>query len=59
MTVPVMLCGSETWVLSQQHLSRIQATEMKFLRFLAGYSLSEKVSNQEIDMIARRCTYNK
>lgn len=36
------------WMLSQQHLFRIKATEIKFLCSLAGYTISGKMLKQEI-----------
>lgn len=36
--IPVSQCGSEIWLLSQRHLSRIHGTEIKPLRSLAGHT---------------------
>jgi hypothetical protein len=42
-----VLYGSETWILKEQDKSRITATEMKFLRKIAKYTLFDHKRNHE------------
>lgn len=48
MAVPTITYGSETWTMTAQHIARIQAAEMKFLRPIAGYQRTDKKHNTEI-----------
>lgn len=48
MALPALLYGSENWVLKKRDESRIEASEMKFLRYVAGYTLMDKKRNDEI-----------
>ena len=34
--VPALLYGCESWTLQARHMSRLQAVEMKYLRWVAG-----------------------
>lgn len=48
MAVPVVLYGSETWVLSKREQTRLQAAEMKFLRAVKGCTLEDRNRNEDI-----------
>ena len=41
--VPALTCGHELWVVTEKMRLRIQATEMSFLRRVAGLSLRDRV----------------
>jgi hypothetical protein len=38
LAVPVLLYGSECWILTKQQLQQIESSEMRFLRSVGGYS---------------------
>jgi hypothetical protein len=42
------LYGSENWTLTASQGRRIEATEMKFLRPLAGHTLNDHITNDSI-----------
>ena len=46
--VPVLLYGFETWIPAKKHLSRIHASEMRFLRFLKGCTRRDRFYNEDI-----------
>lgn len=48
MAIPTLLYGSECWVLKQREMSRIQASEMKFLRAVKGCTKADHERNQDI-----------
>ena len=43
---PAMLYGSETWPTKIEDIRKIQRSEMRILRWMAGVSLSERESNE-------------
>ena len=43
---PAMLYGSETWSTKVEDIRKIQRSEMRMLRWMAGVSLSERKSNE-------------
>jgi hypothetical protein len=43
MAVPVLLYGCENWALNRVDRRKIESTEMKFLRRVAGYTLRDEV----------------
>ena len=43
---PAMLYGSETWPTKIEDIRKIQRSEMRMLRWMAGVSLSERKSNE-------------
>ena len=46
--VPTLLYSSEIWTLSSKDFSRIQAAEIKFFRFVKGYTILDKVRNEDV-----------
>jgi hypothetical protein len=40
--------GSEIWTLTEQDKSRLKASEMKFLRRTAGYTLLDHKKNEDV-----------
>jgi hypothetical protein len=42
MEVPALIYGSENWSLNRSDRRKIEATEMRFLRLVAGYTLWDK-----------------
>lgn len=48
MAVPMLLYGSEFWILTKKEERRIEAVEMRFLRSVAGYSLLDKIRSDDI-----------
>ena len=45
---PTLIYGHEQWVISERIQSRLKATEIRFLRKVAGFSLRDKVQNNNI-----------
>ena len=45
---PVLLYGSETWILTKKLKSRIQATEMRVLRLIHGVTKRDRIRNENI-----------
>ncbi|KAJ4434368.1 hypothetical protein ANN_22927 [Periplaneta americana] len=48
LALPTLLYGSEIWTLKKKDMNRIKATEMKFFRRTAGYTLLDRKRNEEI-----------
>lgn len=48
MALPALLYGCENWVLRKKDERRIEAVEMKFFRFVAGYTLLDKKRSEDI-----------
>jgi hypothetical protein len=48
LAIPALIYGSEIWTLTQQDKSRLKASEMKFLRRTAGYTLLDHKKNEDI-----------
>ncbi|KAJ4452195.1 hypothetical protein ANN_03713 [Periplaneta americana] len=48
MALPVVMYGSEAWVLKEKEKSKIQAAEMSFLRAVKGCTREEHIRNEKI-----------
>ena len=48
MVVPMLLYGCKTWTILKRHESRLQVTEMRFLRRVEGMTKLDRVSNEDI-----------
>lgn len=48
MAAPVLLYGCESWTMRKKDTSRIQTTEMKFLRRIKGCTLRDRIRNIDI-----------
>lgn len=48
MAVPMLMYGSENWALNRSDVRKVETSEMKFLRRVAGLTLRDQVSNNEI-----------
>jgi hypothetical protein len=48
LAIPALIYGREIWTLTQQDKSRLKASEMKFLRRTAGYTLLDHNKNEDI-----------
>ena len=47
MVVPTLLYGCETWTIQKRHVSRLQVTEMRYLRRVEGVTKLDKVRNED------------
>ncbi|XP_023310553.1 uncharacterized protein LOC111691870 [Anoplophora glabripennis] len=45
---PILTYGCETWILTRQHKSKIQATEMKYLRRVRGVTKMDRMRSEQI-----------
>ena len=45
---PAMLYGIETWPTKIEDISKMQRSEMRILRWMAGVSFSERKSNESV-----------
>jgi len=45
---PSLLYGSETWVTTKRDMTRLEATEMRFLRSVTGYTRLDKTRSEGI-----------
>ena len=46
--VPILTYGHESWAMTERMRSRVQASEMRFLRRIEGVTLLDKVSNTNV-----------
>jgi hypothetical protein len=42
MEVPMLMHGSENWAMNREDRRTVEAAEMKFLRYVAGYTSKAK-----------------
>jgi hypothetical protein len=45
MAAPVLLYGSETWALKRSDKRKIETSEMRFLRYVAGYNGWDEIND--------------
>jgi hypothetical protein len=45
---PSVLYGSKTWVTTKRDVTRLEATEMRFLRSVTGYTRLDKIRSEVI-----------
>jgi len=45
---PSLLYGSETWVTTKRDMIRLEATEMRFLRSVKGYTRLDKIRSEVV-----------
>ena len=45
---PSLLYGSETWVTTKRDMTRLAASEMRFLRSVTGYTRLDKIRSEVI-----------
>ena len=48
LTLPLLLCGSETWTFKARDTRRITAAEMKYMRRTVGYTRTDYKTNTQI-----------
>jgi len=48
LAIPVLLYGSETWIIKARDARRITAAEMKYMRRTAGYAWTDYKTNAQI-----------
>jgi hypothetical protein len=48
MALPVLLYGSEAWTIKRKNMRKIQATEMRYLRSVKGYTNLGLIKNEDI-----------
>ena len=48
MVMPTLIYGCETWIMQRRHESKLQASEMMFLRSVEGVSRLERVRNEDV-----------
>ena len=54
--MPILLYGCENWILNQQQINRLEATEIWFIRRMQKISWKEKKTNEIInEMLCRLC----
>ena len=46
--MPILLYGCENWILNQQQIKRLEATEMWFIRRMQKISWKEKKTNEQV-----------
>ena len=46
--MPILLYGCENWILNQQQIKRLEATEMWFIRRMQKISWKEKKTNKQV-----------
>lgn len=51
--IPILIYASETWTMKKRDISRIQASEMKFLRSRIGVTRRDRMRNEKIREIVK------
>jgi hypothetical protein len=46
--VPMLMYGSEFWVMNKVDRRAVEAAEMKFMRYVAGYTHKDQVHSNHI-----------
>ena len=60
LVMPTFLYGSENWTLTALQRRRIEATEMKLLRPLAGYTIHDHKTNDSVRLeLQTECILDK
>ena len=54
MMIPTMLYGSETWTMMKRYESRLETTEMAYLRRVEGVSRIDRVTNADVREAVRQ-----
>ena len=54
MVMPTLLYGCEMWTMQQQHVSSLQALEMRYLRRVQGVTRLNRVRNEDIRRALRQ-----
>jgi hypothetical protein len=48
LTKPTLVYGSESWTIKKQDEKRLEAAEMRFMRWTAGYTILDMKRNENI-----------
>ena len=48
MVIPTLIYGCEAWALQSRHKGRIQATQMRVLRWIEGVSRLDRIKNVDL-----------
>ncbi|KAJ4447386.1 hypothetical protein ANN_09392 [Periplaneta americana] len=48
LAIPILLYGSETWIMGADNKRSVQTAEMKFLRYVDGSNIMDRIRNVEI-----------
>jgi hypothetical protein len=48
MSAAVLIYGSENWALNRSEIRKIKTAEMRFIRYVSGFTLADHVCNTAI-----------